>query len=475
MAINFITDPGGLFVRLGKIATLIRSANVWRGPDTLDTLVDNVINEYLANTDAQALVAGATAAETAMEAAIGQQLTYWQQLAQATVIDMADDQYGIGYDLKAALGEVIAQMLSDSETISKPTAGAAAVPGNLTGGQASAFQMPMGSLNVYGAQQDYMIPETLRAEVERDANHGAIAGSERIRIYSPLPAVDPLSFLYPGNSGIRTHISMTDPQEDNARNMLTNSSFESWSNVGGILQLDNWALTFPENMSQTNTTYNAAPGTFALQISGSADNTELLQLFGDSGTPTPFTPAMLRPNTVYACGFWYQVSAIPAAGALLVSIMSCPYSTPMEDDNGNSNAIGITLSSVIAPNTWYFGSGLFVTPTTWTNTNFPPALDIKLTTPLSAGKNLIIDGLAFTPAYHLYKGGPYVAAFRGRNNPVQFNELNQTGDYYLLEVTNDFQTSSKWAFESQRLFDLRNMEMQLPSSGTPGINETLIT
>ena len=45
MAIPFTTDPGGLYVRIGKIATVYRSANVWRGT-TLDALVLAVLGQY---------------------------------------------------------------------------------------------------------------------------------------------------------------------------------------------------------------------------------------------------------------------------------------------------------------------------------------------------------------------------------------------------------------------------------------------
>jgi len=90
---------------------------------------------------------------------------------------------------------------------------------------------------------------------------------------------------------------------------------------------------------------------------------------------------------------------------------------------------------------------------------------IHLNDPPDAAKSVYIDNLCMVQATELYDGGPYAAAFAGR-------QAVKEDDTWTLTLAND--NGGKWSTWYERLYGMSAAGLRLPTSGTINIPDTLI-
>jgi hypothetical protein len=154
-----------------------------------------------------------------------------------------------------------------------------------------------------------------------------------------------------------------------------------------------------------------------------------------------------------------KVSAVPAAGVLEIALVDGS-GTITTDANSAQNKI--TLSLPTATTGFLPLNGTFRTPA------ILPAqlkLRVRLSTALDNTKSVYIGHLALTPVTQLYSGGPWAAIFSGTPNFFK-------PDYFTIAVSNNYAGAFQKLFE--RLFSMRKLGLQLPSSGTSTVNDNLV-
>ena len=80
-------------------------------------------------------------------------------------------------------------------------------------------------------------------------------------------------------------------------------------------------------------------------------------------------------------------------------------------------------------------------------------------------KNAGNNPLGLYPAFQLYQGGPFAALFSGATKFI-------VRDTFQIAVNNAF--NSRWQVRAEQLFGMRALGLQLPSSLTPTIPDSLI-
>jgi hypothetical protein len=72
----------------------------------------------------------------------------------------------------------------------------------------------------------------------------------------------------------------------------------------------------------------------------------------------------------------------------------------------------------------------------------------------------------------MYNGGPEVSAFAG-NVPLSVGDSQNLADYWTVAVGNNKNGAFQQSFE--RFFNMRDLGLLLPSSGSPTIPNSLTT
>jgi hypothetical protein len=109
-------------------------------------------------------------------------------------------------------------------------------------------------------------------------------------------------------------------------------------------------------------------------------------------------------------------------------------------------------------------SMVFRTPVANPSTGY--RLRVRLSTALDNTKTLYLASLAMAPGTQLYIGGPYAAIFSGATDFL-------VGDKFTWTIANNY--SSKWQVLAEKFFGMRALGLQLPSSVSPTINDSLIS
>lgn len=448
MTIPF-TGTGGFFTRVGLEAGTIAAINTHRGT-TIGGAVTNIHDEYLA--EDQELVDTLYLQRDAYREITNTLATYLQGVAQSTLIEMVKDDVNLGDEsLTAAMEELVRQMIAETETVEKPTvsATASAAAGNTGNGKCL-----VSIVNQYGIDMDYIFNESIRATVTSDEQLGATLNQEPVQIVGEAAAADPLREDYPAGSGANLTTSVLDPSDSGGLNLLTNGD---WALFTGQSP-DNWTTEIGSDATRGDGAGNGYRLTSALKIIGNGSElTSLVQPFDDAGG----TPTQLAPNTVYAVSFWTKVDSVPAAGVLRVALVNGS-GTVINDDAGTANSTTVSLPGETT--TYAHHYAFFRTPK-----NLPAIvqLQVKLTTALTNARIVYISDLMLAEATQAYSGGPFVAIIPGSTRFI----LN---DYFTIAASNDY--GSLWQLWIERLFGMRDMGLQLPSTtGAETILDSLIT
>lgn len=421
---------------------------------TTDALAD-----LFDNTDRWLLPAALTAAP-GTPALVGGDMPVYADLAARTLLKtVADDHQPQAADLPTAVAELIRQMKLQGETVMRCTCTAAATALADTAGDGA---IVLTTVRGDGTGLENCVPETARVACVTDSyTLTATAGAEGMRWYGELANIGGVwSYSWPGGSAVQSDFFVVDanagPTTDG--NILSNSGFEAFTTTDTP---DDWTIevgTASTHVFEENTVVFA--GDASLEILGSAVLVCLTQTFADDGGVVPL------PLTAYAVNLWVQVDSVPAAGVLTIDLYDPTAADVVADAAGTDNTFSIDLTALDA-DAWTNANGVFRLPKA-----VPAGLQIRirLSTALSVGTRLYVDHLAMAPVSVPYDGGPGIAVFGGS---VPF----AAGDGWQTTITNDrgnqpLNSTMQALFD--RLFQMRVMGLQLPSSLTPSIADTLI-
>lgn len=444
-----LTGTGGLFTRLGKIGKFLNDLNSYRGSTTVGPDVDAIGGQY--QSTRQDLVDQLYSQRDAYRAVHSSQTTALRTLATNTIVAMFDDDSPlVDKTPRGAMTKLIAQLTGSGDSVNHSVVSVTVTAGS---GNTGNCTVVASLVNGLGVTMEYPLAESSVLTITNDADSGATSRQEPYSLKGVSAQSDKLSWDWPKGSAASLTGSVVDPGVDNGLNILTNSDWESITSN----KPDNWdILVGSAGTSILDGTSSAYRGSHVLKFVGDgAEFTSISQTFNSSSG----TLGSLLPKTVYALNCFVKVSAVPAAGVLEISLV----------DGSNAiinNAAGaqnkVTLNLTGATTSYVPLNGFFQTPA-----NVPDTykVRVRLSTPLESGKSVFVDDLALTRAGQLYAGGPFVAAFSASTDPI-------TGDYWTVAVTNTYGAFQKF-FE--RMFSMRDLGLQLPSSASPTIADSLLS
>lgn len=172
--------------------------------------------------------------------------------------------------------------------------------------------------------------------------------------------------------------------------------------------------------------------------------------------------AGLAAETVYFCHFrTSRTGTAPAAGVLTVDIVDGIGGSVTADAAGNSNTLSFNAADVAngSHDARFFAFCLKPSEAS------PVYLRIRISTAVTAGTGIHFDDVFVAPGTELYDGGPFVAAFVGRTVVA--------GDRWTLVATNN--RDGLWQDWYDRIFEMRDKGLLLPTAGSSEIPESLIT
>lgn len=420
----------GLFNRFAQGALLVEHVDTERGTTT-DTDVQNLYQYY--PTHEQTAISDLFGQRDSWRNAQAQWLTAIANEMGTTLAQQTNrDTPLIAVNYQTALPVLISQMTSAGASIQKPTVtGTIGVGGSNVTDAVVTVSVKDGD----GLQLDYAYPEVLTVTVTSDAGTGGVAYQESVSIVGAA-ARNRTDYNWPGGSGANLTSQFT-----NAANatLLQNGDFEDWT----ANTPDQWTV-----IAGTPGT-NIVKGTHPLR--GLSD----LELYSNGGGPRLRQAVTLLADTVYAVNCFMRYYLAQSASDTVVFKLVDGSGTTITDDQLQNNSIskvgnttGLTYAAV---------NGFFRTPKTLPAQVF---FDIQLTPDGNTGSTYCIDLLAMTQATQLYQGGPWIGLFSGG---VQATK----GEFWTITVANNKMTGAKFARYLDRWFDLKSLNLKIPSASSP--------
>ena len=468
MAIPWTDNPGGFFKRLGVLGGYLSEARTHQNA-TLATRLTSLVNQLTINSTGAGITSEPDLADDLPrsfdtgKSGAGSNLSDLKRLAEEIVTRMVyrDNPQRSRTTLKVALEEAIRQMgVATTVRVSACTVSASAGSINTVASTAPNGVVVLSVKRGDGRQQDNLFAEVGRLVCTGDGYAGtATAAAEPFTFEGDEAQTSPLHWEWPLGSGANASMSAADAAQDVASgNLLFNSDWETWASGAPSY----WTVTDAQTqLTQETTTF--FDGANAIKLAGHATGTpQLTQVFNDS---TNGTSTVLKPEVPYACNLWIRTDLVPAAGVLTVDLIDGS-NVVINDQQAVANSFTKTLSTLTV-NTWTAVNGVFRLPRVLPSTI---KIRVRLSTAMSAGSNLYLDRCGMATMTRLYAGGPYMAIFSG-NVPFV------TGDWFAITMANDRAGASNlntWQTLFDRLFDMRALDLLLPTSGTTLINDSLI-
>lgn len=466
MSIPLFGSTGALFNRLGKIGATIENLRSYQATQlaAFTDTTTGIVAQFDDESDIQALMGSSYITQlNSPGAPLG---SLMQQMAIATANRMVfRDNPRINQTLEqqntvASLEEIIFQMQQ---------AGATVLAMTVTGTPSAFSGTGNGVINVStkrpsdGLTLENSFSENVQFTCSSDSySSTATAGNEGFAVTGVGDQTDPFAFNWPLGSNATSSVNAIDGNSDNsAGNILTNSGYESWTDN----EPDNWEVT--AGTGGTNIFRESSliyDGEFAMRITGDAGGTltSLRQIFGDSDG----TEGEISPNVQVSVNvFVRRGGAAVSAGVWEIALVD-ENDDIVQDDAGVDNSYSIDLTSLTVSYASF--TGVFRTPSI-----MPSSLYLRtgLTTALTSGVSVYFDKLSLGIMTQLYTSGPYFAVHAGS---IPF----EIGDVGTCLITNSRGTAGTLAtFQTlmDNLFDMRNLDLLLPSSATPNISDSLIS
>jgi hypothetical protein len=431
---------------------------------------DNIFAGYTSSTDQQ-LTQNLYSQLASYQSAHSGMTQFIQQQAQALAVQMAaDDSPQPNTSLLNAIQYIYNQMVSQAATVNKPTISTSVTIGASNVGMGASANTPgliISILGKNGLQADYLINETLTAVCTADGQSGATAGKESFLIVGPIAENDPLNWDYPLGSGSQVTNNAVDATVSNdGENLLVNSAFASQTSLSPAVAPtpDFWNLG---GALVNNTDIIAASGAnvykgvASIAFVGNAGGTGNVGYVYQNFNSSAGTPVILQPNTVYVINFALKGSGTPAAGVMSCSLTD-QNNAVVNDPAGNPNTITVALSTSLTTSFKFF-SGFFRTPLVNPATGY--RIRIGPSTAISTGTTCYTGHLSASVPNQMYPGGPYVQMMSGTPNFIK----NDTFGAVINTLYN-----GRFQQGSDKLFNMKALGIQWPSSGGPTIADNLI-
>lgn len=311
-----------------------------------------------------------------------------------------------------------------------------------------------------GSTSDYVVAEPVTCVCSADSQSSFVpARSESYLFTSPAKEADSLAPDWPLGSALSTTLKAVDPQQNQGTNLLNNSGFDTFTVANTP---DNWTIVTGTVggtiKSGSVTKANGSPN--CLEFLG--NGTELTAIKQQFGVSSGGTKAALAPLTTYALVVWVRLSATPTGGVLQLALVDGSGNV-INDASSHANSMSLSLPAM-QPCNYYPFVVHFRTPAVLPSSQY---LQIKLTTALDNTVNVFVDDMAMAQPKRLYPGGPTAAVFASSLNKAI------VGDSLTLTVTNKY--DGQWQQAFQRLFNMTQLGLQIPSSGSPTISDSLLS
>ena len=463
MALDFTDGTGNLFNRQGQLANWIRLINIFQNTTAPDPL-DDIIEQYMtsAQTEPDLVAALQAVRYTTALTSIGGINAVIRQLASDTVQRMVwrDNPLLSRSDPTTAIKEVIRQMVAQAASVQAATVAlSAAVLGSVVG---------TGVVNLSTKRGDGLVNENMFASstdrlvcTADSISGGATAGRETFQYQGAVGQSDPFHPEWPLGSGATATLTAIDATGNvSGGNLLTNSDFENYAVANTP---DNWTIVAgaagTDIKKQTGAFYT---GSACLEFVGGGTAPNITQQFNNAGG----TLGTVSPQTPYGLSFWMRAATVPAAGVITFDLIDGS-NTVLQDAQGSNQTFAVTCSGLSGTTFGNFKAAfrLGINPGTTVK------LRIRASTGISSGSSIYLDHLAFGPLTRLYIGGPFCGVFSGAT-------AYQLNDTYTITTTNNRGGASNLAlFQSwfDRAFGMRQLDLLLPSSGSPTVSDGLIS
>lgn len=406
MAIDYTTDPGGLFVKLGKLFANMKETRTWQ-KTTADTRIDSLYAQFmdpseslydlddLSNRDIKALWDSFKAARDGMIASLSADArrAIREEVNRTYVLSSPEND-------DEALRWLIEDMGDNSETLNYPGGPSVNLdpqddPEHVTSLTADGDNVGNTEVGITWAVP-YMYNETLRAEVDA-------TGKIYVRGEPYYPFAD---YRWPAGSGPGPTMTIVDPG--------TSGSGEATTGTNMLRNTQDWACTVANTPDYWRIVTGAAgldilqatsgmyDGDACLKISGAASGgsaVDLRQYFNSNTYPTQSTQGYPKVSAKHIISFRIKGSAaaVAASGGWHVAVSV----------NGETSSTGELMTSSV-PTAWTFKKFAIDIPVALSDVDY---IRIYTDAALLEGEYLLIDNLAMTLAY---THGPYrLAAFAG--------------------------------------------------------------
>jgi hypothetical protein len=433
------TGTGGLYARVADICSELNRVVSGYGTN-LNAGVDAIWDDYPNSNSDGLAVDGLLSARDSYRGVHGSYLNSLATALKNTIVYQVDRQVGpiSSRTLSTALTELKAAMVTDIQTIQRPTTTATVTAGGTNVGNGV---VKASLTNAFGDPLDLTLAETTKFTVAV----GGTAYAESMT-FTGQPAVAASDYRWPQGSGCSGSINFTDAT---TAGLLTDGSFESWS----LTVPTYWTTTVGAATVDKSTSNTVGRGTYTMKwTSDGSTLTTVRQQLSSSVTA----------NSVLCLNLWAMMSSADASGVIRFRLTNSA-GTTLTDDAGTSlsytrntnGQIGTSLTNIST----FFSLPRYL-PTTggvW--------LEIGVTTAYANAKILYLDHLSLVAATQTYPGGPYVAAFSK-------DTAAAARDTYSLVTTNSLDHRS-FVRSLDRWCDMRSAALYLPTSGSPSITDSI--
>jgi len=445
-----------LTTRWGKGFGGVNEVNTFRGT-TLFTRADSISALYT-TAATQAAVVGDLYEDT-QDAADGLEDIYttYIDIVRNTLVQMSvdDSTYPIGTDDATLLKKLIADMAAQAESFLLPTV---TIGGSATFVAATAVTTelgaPKGTGTIIGSIIEprtgrvkiYAVPETVRLVCGTDSyTGGATSGFETFGVDGE-GAVATTHPNWPTGSG--ASVEMTSATSENST-LVQNAYFNDWDTTN-TNEIEDWTTA---NLTPGTTISRSADvyvGDYAVALTEAPINAELSQ-----------TVANLTGAQNYAVGLRMKRPGTITAGVITVALRDAS-GTILQDAAGNN--LSFTISLAGASGSYTLTSAAFALQRAFPTT---VKASIKVTTAMAAAETVLLDTFEIQPMQSLYTGGPDIGFFPGSTGWAD-------RDTYTLAVANNAGTTT-FIRQIDRVYDIKSLELDVPVSGSPTVNNALIS
>jgi hypothetical protein len=434
VALDYVTNPTGIFFRIGPIVAATNDHGVV-GATTLPAELKSIVDNYEA-ADMTGQISGIYASYTGFQQ---QQTAIRQQLGSfvdATLTDQATvlNELGVSSSIQAVLPALIRRMLDDGESVNHCTVTVGAVTAasyNVGNGTVlltkvlDGFNPPvlggLATVDYDGLDSELAVTgETMQFICTSDSGRdGAPEGGETFSWAGGLSA-DQLDAYRPEGSGQGPSL-----RGAAVSGLVTDGSFENWGGTGNNTPTS-WAIT------------DGTAGTHILRESDEVYRGSFsLAMVGDGGQATiavqqAISPSRLKGRRMYNVSVRVKASTVPSVGTIKVNFTGTGY-TP--------GSVGIEISAANFPGDWtlydFFISMPPVIPADW-------ALRLAVEDSLEDNAEVYFDSLCFAEV--VYHGGVGAVLVPG-------DEPFAAGDKFTVDIANDdagvFQTYFRRKYRCQ--------------------------